>query len=92
MDDKELEMRFRDAVDVAYNLPEGSLAPDVQLRLYAFYKQATHGAPDYRPASESNLRTAFKANAWLQISYLSPEDAMRHYIEMVDEIIKNREE
>lgn len=90
MSEKDLETRFREAVEIAYNLPEGSLAPDVQLRLYAYYKQATHGAPEYRPASDFDLRNAFKANAWLQISHVDVGEAMEVYVEMVEEIMKGR--
>jgi acyl-CoA-binding protein len=90
MGTEELEKRFQEAVDIAYNLPEGSLAPDVQLRLYAYYKQATFGAIEYRPAADFDLRNAFKTNAWLQISNISSEEAKREYIAMVDQITKKQ--
>ncbi len=89
MEPEELERRFKEAVEIAYNLPEGSLAPDVQLRLYAYYKQATFGTIEYRPASDFDLRNAFKTNAWLQISNISIEEAKKEYIGIVDQITKN---
>lgn len=89
--ERDLETRFRAAVETAYHWPEGSLAPDVQLRLYAYYKQATQGTPGYRRPHDLDLRNAFKANAWLQIGHMSAKEAMEEYVTMVNAIIKEME-
>lgn len=86
----DLDSQFQEALDYAYQLPEGSLPPDVQLRLYAWYKRATHAAMEYRPAVSFDLRSAFKTNAWMQVSHISVEEAKQHYIDLVAEIKAKR--
>jgi len=41
MSEKDLDTRFREAVEIASNMTQAELPQDVQLRLYAYYKQAT---------------------------------------------------
>jgi hypothetical protein len=41
MIEKDLDTLFKEAVEIASHIPQSSLPQDVQLRLYAFYKQAT---------------------------------------------------
>ena len=43
MSEKDLDTRFQEAVEVASKMTQASLPQDVQLRLYAYYKQATIG-------------------------------------------------
>jgi hypothetical protein len=43
MNEKELDTRFQEAVDISFKMTQASLPQDVQLRLYACYKQATFG-------------------------------------------------
>lgn len=64
-----------------------NLAPDVMLRIYAYYKQATQGLShkDFENMSE-NLRNSFKFNAWTQVSHLSIEEAKKAYIQIANEI------
>lgn len=66
-----------------------NLAPDVMLRIYAYYKQATQGLShkDFENMSQ-NLRNSFKFNAWSQISHLTSDEAKREYIKIADEIFK----
>lgn len=90
MSDKDLETRFQEAVEIASKMSQASLPQDVQLRLYAYYKQATFGTIDYNQASNYDLRNAFKTNAWMQISHLSADEAKELYIETIHSII-NRE-
>ena len=86
MSEKDLETRFLEAVAKASDMTQASLPQDVQLRLYAFYKQATYGTPDANFNSTFDLRNAFKTNAWMQVSHLSPEDAKESYIELLNSL------
>ncbi|MEM0542767.1 acyl-CoA-binding protein [Flavobacterium sp. j3] len=87
MSEKELEIRFQKAVEKALEIPQSSLPQDEQLRLYAYYKQATSGTIDYNNSSNFDLRNAFKTNAWMQISHLSIEEAKELYIEAINAIV-----
>lgn len=83
MAEKELDIRFQEAVEIATRISQSSLPQDVQLRLYAYYKQATFGTINYNSSSDFDLRNAFKTNAWMQISHLSIDEAKEHYIEAI---------
>lgn len=85
--DNELDIRFLEAVEIASNMTQASLPQDVQLRLYAFYKQATFGTLNYNQSENFDLRDAFKTNAWIQISHLSPEEAKEEYIEIINSLV-----
>lgn len=88
MTEKDLNTRFSEAVEIASHMTQASLPQDVQLRLYAFYKQATFGTIDYNNAANYDLRNAFKTNAWMQISHLSPDQAKEQYIEIINSLNK----
>ena len=88
MIDKDLDTRFEEAVHLASEMTQASLPQDVQLRLYAFYKQATLGTVEVRQTSTYHLRDAFKTNAWMQISHLSSTEAKEHYIEIINSLLK----
>jgi len=64
-----------------------ALAPDVMLRLYAFYKQATFGN-NFSFNSQTDVRSAFKFNAWVQLRGMSPEQAKKEYILLANEILE----
>ena len=83
MAEKDLETRFQEAVEIASKMTQASLPQDVQLRLYAYYKQATFGTIEANNSSSFDLRNAFKTNAWMQISHLSVEEAKELYIEAI---------
>ncbi|MEO0046692.1 MAG: hypothetical protein RL705_1883 [Bacteroidota bacterium] len=87
MSEKELEVRFLEAVEIASKMTQSSLPQDVQLRLYAYYKQATFGTIEYNNASSFDLRNAFKTNAWMQISHLSVDEAKELYTEAIHAIV-----
>lgn len=80
---KDLNTQFLEAVEIASEMTQASLPQDVQLRLYAYYKQATFGTLDLKQTSSYHLRDAFKTNAWMQISHLTPEQAKKQYIELI---------
>ena len=90
MPEKDLDTRFQEAVEIASEMTQASLPQDVQLRLYAYYKQATFGTINYNQSSNDDLRNAFKTNAWLQISNLSVEEAKEMYIEAILSLVNKK--
>lgn len=86
MTEKDLDTRFYEAVETALKMTQASLPQDVQLRLYAYYKQATFGTAKYNQSENFDLRNAFKTNAWMQISHLSIEEAKENYIEIINSL------
>jgi len=88
MTEKDLDTRFQEAVENASEMTQASLPQDVQLRLYAYYKQATFGTLEPRQTSTYHLRDAFKTNAWMQISHLTAKEAKEQYIEIINSILK----
>jgi acyl-CoA-binding protein len=88
MIEKDLDTRFAEAVEDASKMTQASLPQDVQLRLYAFYKQATFGTAKYSQSENFDLRNAFKSNAWLQISHFTSDEAKEHYIEIINSLLK----
>jgi len=86
MAEKDLDIRFAEAVEIALTMTQASLPQDVQLRLYAFYKQATFGTAIYNQSENFDLRNAFKTNAWMQISYMSIDEAKENYIEIINSL------
>jgi acyl-CoA-binding protein len=90
MDIKNLETRFEEAVTLANAMTQSSLPQDVQLRLYALYKQSTHGTLDNRIYPVYDLRNAFKMNAWMQISHLTQDECKERYIEAILSLVKKK--
>ncbi len=88
MIEKDLDIRFQEAVEIASQMTQSSLPQDIQLRLYAFYKQATHASLSYDHSDNYDLRNAFKTNAWIQISHLPEEEAKEKYIEIINSLLK----
>lgn len=88
MTTKALDIQFLEAVAIAATILQSSLPQDVQLRLYAYYKQATFGTLNPNQISNFDLRNAFKTNAWMQISHLTPDEAKELYIEAINAIHK----
>lgn len=86
MIEKDLDTRFQEAFEVASKMSHTELPPDVMLRLYAFYKQATFGTANYNQSEHFDLRNAFKTNAWIQISHLSVDEAKEQYIEIINSL------
>lgn len=87
MPEKDLDTLFNEAYKKASNMTE-VLPPDVMLRIYAYYKQATHDANQLRYFQASDLRDGFKMNAWMQVRHLNPDEAKRLYIETINSVIK----
>jgi acyl-CoA-binding protein len=83
MTKKSLDTRFEEAVALAQEIPQSDLPQDVQLRCYAYYKQATSEKANTSYSDNSDLRNAFKTNAWMQISHLTIDEAKELYIESI---------
>lgn len=83
---KDLVREFEAAVDYinAYTHP---FPADLLLKLYAYYKIAREDSD--HPGSRSELINAFKANALIQAQNVKPKEAMRRYIELVENEVKN---
>ena len=88
MIEKDLDKQFQEAVEIASSMTQASLPQDVQLRLYAFYKHATFDKSKFSVTDNSDLRNAFKTNAWIQISHLTQDEAKQHYINLIYSLIK----
>lgn len=89
MNEKDLNTRFDAAVAIAADMSQSSLPQDVQLRLYANYKQATFGTVQSQN-SNFDLRNAFKTNAWMQVSHLTVDEAKENYIEIINSIVNQK--
>jgi len=81
MNDEELEIVFREAVEIINNHTEPFPA-DFLLRLYAYYKRAT-GDND-SPGSNRPLINAFKTNALFQTRGLTSNEAKQLYVDAVN--------
>lgn len=90
MSEKDIDKRFQEAVKIASKMTQASLPQDVQLRLYAYYKQATSGTIDHNNSANFDLRNAFKTNAWMQISHLSIDEAKELYTEAIFELANKK--
>lgn len=89
MHNNDLETQFLEAVAIADQMTQSELPQDIQLRLYAHYKQATYGTINTQMSTPSfDLRNAFKTNAWMQISHLSTDEAKEEYIKIINSLIK----
>ncbi|GIQ60008.1 acyl-CoA-binding protein [Flavobacterium collinsii] len=86
MTEKDLDTRFLEAVETALKMTQATLPQDVQLRLYAYYKQATFGTAVYNQSDNFDLRNAFKTNAWMQISHLTADEAKENYIAIINSL------
>lgn len=81
MTSEELDIEFKEAVK-RINAHKEPFPADVLLKMYAYYKKATN---DYsRPKSREALINAFKTNALFQAKDISPDDAKRKYISLVN--------
>lgn len=90
MSKKDLEIQFQKALLIASEMTQASLPQDVQLRLYAYYKQATFGILEPKQGNTTfHLRDAFKTNAWMQISHISAAEAKKKYIEIINSLLEN---
>lgn len=86
MSSNQLDIQFHEAYEKLSALEE-TLAPDIMLKLYAYYKQATSG--DFSTGSANpDVRDAFKFNAWTQLNGMDKEEAKEAYVNLAKEILK----
>jgi acyl-CoA-binding protein len=76
-----LDIEFFEAVERVNN-SSTAFPADFLLRLYAYYKKATNNYD--KPSSRRPIINAFKMNALLQTQDISPEEAKRSYIDLVN--------
>ena len=86
---QKLDIKFEKAFEIASAMTQ-KLPPDTMLKFYAYYKLATKGRAYSTPSGHSPLRNAFKLNAMFQLNDLSEDDAKKKYIELVEEITKQK--
>jgi len=79
------DLLFKEAFEKASSTPI-VLPPDVRLRLYAYYKQATLDYTHNFAYHEVDLIRGFKFNAWKQVAHLTQEEAKILYIELVNSL------
>ena len=85
MKNEKLHREFTEAVEYINNYT--SLLPaDLLLKLYAYYKIANQNFNN--PGSKTPLINAFKANALIQARDMEPEEAMRNYIDLVNNKVR----
>ncbi|MGV7107897.1 acyl-CoA-binding protein [Flavobacterium sp. U410] len=93
---KDLDTLFDEAFENANLVPKESVPQNVQLVLYALYKHATSGRINASSTNNDNndlsedLRNAFKLNAWMQVKHLSIEEAKQQYIDIINELMRER--
>jgi acyl-CoA-binding protein len=61
---------------------------DTLLKLYSLYKQATEGDAQEAPSNPFDFIARAKFNAWDALSGMSSDDAMKQYIDLVEQLKK----
>lgn len=87
MTPEEVDREFQKAYEKASNTSQ-KFPPDLMLKLYAYYKQATEHTSAYIPSGDNDVKNAFKLNALLQVKGMSIQEAKEAYIKLVNENIK----
>lgn len=85
MKKKKLHINFEEAVAYVNNFTE-PIPADVLLKLYAYYKIANANFDN--PGSKTPLINAFKVNALFQAKNMNEKQAMKSYIALVSEALK----
>ncbi|WP_242082292.1 acyl-CoA-binding protein [Aestuariivivens sediminis] len=84
----DLDIAFEEAVQ-RVNAYTGPFPADTLLKLYAYYKKATNNYS--KPSSKKPIINAFKTNALFQVQKISPKEAKKKYIELVNNYFLYRE-
>lgn len=81
----DLKAKFEQAVADSKNLPE---RPDNQtlLKLYALFKQASSGDVDGKRPGFTDMVGRAKWDAWNELKGTSANDAMKQYVDLIDEL------
>mgnify|MGYP000610342443 CR=1 FL=1 len=86
--ESDLDIRFKEAFDKISKLRK-AIAPDIMLKFYAYNKQANFGNK-FSFNSGSNVRSAFKFNAWMQLNGMSSEEAKSEYIKLAESVLNQK--
>ncbi|MCL7754674.1 acyl-CoA-binding protein [Polaribacter sp. Z022] len=86
--ESDLDIRFKEAFDKISKLRK-AIAPDIMLKFYAYNKQANFGNK-FSFNSGSNVRSAFKFNAWMQLNGMSSEEAKNEYIKLAESVLNQK--
>lgn len=86
MSPEEVDREFQKAYEKASNTSQ-KFPPDLMLKLYAYYKQATEHSGAYIPSGDNDVKNAFKLNALLQVKGMSVLEAKEAYIKLVNDKI-----
>ncbi len=93
--DDALDIKFKEAIRIANEkIPKDSVPQDLQLVLYAYYKQGLSETINYGSHGYENdeLINAFKLNAWMQVSSLSADEAKKRYIQIINDLLQEQED
>ncbi|MFI0427825.1 MAG: acyl-CoA-binding protein [Flavobacterium sp.] len=91
MSEKDLNTLFDEAFANAQLIPQESVPQDMQLVLYGLYKQASSESTSrIHYQNPQDLRNAFKLNAWMQVKHLTANEAKEKYIEIINDLLKER--
>ena len=85
--ESDLDKTFKEAFSKISALEE-AVAPDIMLKFYAYYKQANFGS-NLPFHGETDVRNAFKVNAWMQIKDMSTSEAKEEYIKLANSVLNN---
>jgi len=82
----DLKKQFDDAVAFVQNA-EGDFEPsnDLKLQFYSLFKQATEGDVKGKKPGMLDVVGRAKYSAWEKLKGMSSEDAMKRYIELLDQ-------
>ena len=88
MSNTDLDIAFEEAVK-RVNAHTDPFPADTLLKLYAYYKRATNNYG--KPQSKKAIINAFKTNALFQVQNVTPKQAKKKYIELVNNYFLYRE-
>jgi len=83
------QKEFDQALEQVKTLPDQP--PDVLLRLYGLFKQATVGDVSGKRPGMLDMRGRAKYDAWAAKKGTSREDAMQEYVDFVGELLEKHE-
>ena len=86
--ESDLDKQFNEAFGKISKLKQ-AIAPDLMLKFYAYYKQASFGN-NFTFDSGLDVRSGFKFNAWMQLNGMTSEEAKKEYIDLANKVLKNK--
>lgn len=81
----ELQQAFENALKTVDTLTQRP-SNEHLLKLYALYKQSTHGDNDTERPGGFDFKAAAKYNAWASLSGKPKEEAMKEYVDLIDSL------